>query len=1465
MLDIKKFPTWLWQLCLLSSLVIGLASSPVYAQPSLPEGFVIEPYVSSDSLSRPVDLEWAPNGWLFIGTKKGIVWIVENDVLLDTPFINIKDEVNSPSDRGMLGTAVHPDFPNTPWVYLAYTYDPPETVGQIDLLGPDGTGQRAARMIRVSADPATGYKTALPGSEVILLGTTSTWENIGDPAAGQDDLSAPWTCGPTGAYIRDCVAADGRSHTVGTVTFGPDGMLYISNGDGATWSTADPKAVRSLHIDSPTGKILRIDPITGGGLPDNPFWDGDPGSNRSKVWQLGFKNPFRFQFSPYTGELYSGDVGRNGWEELNYGAPGTDFGWPCYEGGNGALIEQPIYSVFSECQDYYASNEAVAAPYAYPHAPGIGGSIIPGDFYTHTKWPAEYHGKMFFADYAAENMSYAQINGNSVTVTPFATGLIAVDMVVGPEGDLYTVNVKTDIVERIVYQGDTPPNPDLNIRVAAGSDDAEEDTAGVVDLTSSDLELVFDGSDQIIGLRFNNVAIDADAQIEEAYIQFTVDEVSSVATSLLIEGEANDNAATFNVTAGNISGRPVTFADVAWSPVAWPIVGEAGVNQRTPDISPIISEIINRAGWVSGNSLVILFSGSGERVAESYSGSATAAPLLHIGVSTPGGNNPPSVVISAPPSGTTVSVGTPVTFTGTASDLEDGDLTSALSWSSSLDGPLPDSGGSVTALLSEGTHTISASVTDSDGVTDSSSITVNVISTGNPPVATILSPTGSELWVMNSTVNISGTGFDPEDGELNGTSLVWEGTTYHNTHQHFDFYSGTGQTGSFVYDDHGDNTYIELCLTATDSDGQSDTACIELQPKLLTYTFDSMPSGLNVTYDGATSATPFSVLVPEAGSRQISVPDPQGSYNFESWSIGGPATQQLLIGSSAETITANFTDSVNSAPNVTIVMPSDGASVIADIAIQFTGSANDNEDGDLTNVLSWTSSLDGTLGIGGSTTQELSIGTHVISASAIDSGGLSGNASITITVIPSGPSNQIEVRVTSGTDDAEERSTGRMRLTSSDLELVYDGGGNQTIGLRFNGVSIPQGASITNAYIQFETDEISTGGASLTLHGEASDNAATFTTTIGNVSSRPQTAATVAWSPATWDVIGESGTDQRTPNIAAIVQEILNQPGWSDGNSLAIIVSGTGERAAEAYEGKPASAPLLHVEFSFTSNEVPPVANDDSASTPQNTAVTINVASNDFDTNGDLAPTTVNATCANCSQPLNGALLNNGDGSFIYTPVLDYFGTDSFVYQICDSLDACDTATVNIDVTEIVIGGSVIDVRVATGDDDAEERSTGRMRITSSDLELVFDGGGDQTIGLRFNAINIPQNAVITNAYIQFQVDEANTIATSLLIHGEDTDNAAVFGSTRGNISSRAKTAASVAWSPAPWTTVGEAGPDQMTPSIVGVIQEIVNRGSWSSGNSLAIIITGTGERVAEAYEGGADRAPLLHVEHSLP
>jgi hypothetical protein len=176
----------------------------------------------------------------------------------------------------------------------------------------------------------------------------------------------------------------------------------------------------------------------------------------------------------------------------------------------------------------------------------------------------------------------------------------------------------------------------------------------------------------------------------------------------------------------------------------------------------------------------------------------------------------------------------------------------------------------------------------------------------------------------------------------------------------------------------------------------------------------------------------------------------------------------------------------------------------------------------------------------------------------------------------------------------------------------------------------------------------------------------------------------------------------------------------------------------------------------------------------------------------------------------------------------------------------------------------IFEKRVVSGLDDVEQRGRS-MSMDSSDLELVNDGSTNQQVGLRFTGIDIPQGAIITKAYIQFQSDEVGSAATSLLIRGEDADDAAAFANVRNNVSSRATTAASAAWAPEAWNTVGQAGLAQRTVDLSDIVEEIVARSGWRSGNDMAFVITGSGTRTAEAFESGAATAPLLHVEYVVP
>ena len=168
-------------------------------------------------------------------------------------------------------------------------------------------------------------------------------------------------------------------------------------------------------------------------------------------------------------------------------------------------------------------------------------------------------------------------------------------------------------------------------------------------------------------------------------------------------------------------------------------------------------------------------------------------------------------------------------------------------------------------------------------------------------------------------------------------------------------------------------------------------------------------------------------------------------------------------------------------------------------------------------------------------------------------------------------------------DDAEEFiSTGAVNLTSSDLEFVTDldnaSPEQQIVGLRFDNINIPKGATILRAYIQFQTDELDSDPTSLVFHGELADASSTFTTTTNNISSRTLTSISVPWNNINeWDDYQEQDLDQRSPYLETIVSEIITQPGWQMGNAVTFIVSGTGRRVADSRNGDVNGAPTLKV------------------------------------------------------------------------------------------------------------------------------------------------------------------------------------------------------------------------------------------------------------------------------------------------
>lgn len=167
--------------------------------------------------------------------------------------------------------------------------------------------------------------------------------------------------------------------------------------------------------------------------------------------------------------------------------------------------------------------------------------------------------------------------------------------------------------------------------INSGSDDAEESQDGTeVDIGSSDLELVYDGNNQTVGIRFVNVTVPTDISIESAYIQFTADGDYDETTNLIIKGENVNNSVTFEEVANNISSRQTTSSQVNWDNIVPWIDMEAGESQRSPDLTSIVSEIMTSNSWQEGNPITFIINGTGKRKAFSYDGNNSIAAELVI-------------------------------------------------------------------------------------------------------------------------------------------------------------------------------------------------------------------------------------------------------------------------------------------------------------------------------------------------------------------------------------------------------------------------------------------------------------------------------------------------------------------------------------------------------------------------------------------------------------------------------------------------------------------------------------------------------------------------------------------------------------------------------------------------------------------------------------------------------------------
>ena len=653
------------------SAVLALAASASAEAATYPSGFSEQTVFSG--LTNPTAIRFAPDGRVFVAEKSGQIKVFDS---LSDPqpdvFADLRTQVHNFWDRGLLGLALDPGFPEDPYVYALYTHDA-AIGGTAPRWGtPGGTSDGCPNPPGATADGC------------VVSGRLSRLTASGNSMVGTEQVLIEDWC------------QQYPSHSVGSLDFGPDGALYVSGGDGASFNfvdygqdgsplnpcgdppggiggvltppSAEGGALRSQDLRTPLdptsldGALLRVDPATGAGLPDNPnAASSDP--NARRIVAYGMRNPFRFGVRPGTGEVWIGDVGWGTWEEIERlqapTASVTNLGWPCYEGsGRQSGYDSANLSI---CENLYAEGAAaVRAPlFAWNH----GAQVVPGEACptgsssaagiafepANGGYPSEYRGALFFADYSRDCI-WAMLPGSDGVPDParirtFAAGAAnPVQLQIGPGGDLFYADFDGGTIRRVSF-------PLANQPPAAAA--AATPTTGPAPLT-----VEFDGS-----------------------------------------GSSDPDA-----------GDTLSYA--------WDLDGDGEYDDSTA-VAP--SHTYTSQGFYTASL----------RVTDSHGAASTAAVTISVG------NTAPTATITSPAPGTTWKVGDVIQFAGAATDEQDGQLTpSALTWTLILHHcpsnchthPLQSFNGVVGGSFTTPDHEypshleLRLTATDSGGLTDTRSI-----------------------------------------------------------------------------------------------------------------------------------------------------------------------------------------------------------------------------------------------------------------------------------------------------------------------------------------------------------------------------------------------------------------------------------------------------------------------------------------------------------------------------------------------------------------------------------------------------------------------------------------------------------------------------------------------------------------------------------------------------------------------
>jgi glucose/arabinose dehydrogenase len=343
----------------------------------------------ASGLDAPINVTTTPDGLLLVNERIGRVVAIDPDSGESSVVLDIGDRVLGGGEQGLLGLALHPNWPDDPRAYIHYSAQ-------------DGGGDTTLSEFR--ATDADGRPSIDPATERVLLRVDQPFAN----------------------------------HNGGQLAFGPDGDLYLGLGDGG--SGGDPHG-NGQNTDTLLGKILRLDVNRAGRYaipPDNPFAEG---GGAPEILLTGLRNPWRFSFDRATGLLWIGDVGQNAAEEIDRVDPvreaGANLGWN--------VMEASLCYAVANC-----STDGLTLP-VVEYGRDAGCSVTGGYVYRGEAIP-RLRGWYLFSDYCRGRLYGvpSDVDGVVGPRTLLDTGLSVSTFGEGPDGELYLADIGGGGIYRIV-------------------------------------------------------------------------------------------------------------------------------------------------------------------------------------------------------------------------------------------------------------------------------------------------------------------------------------------------------------------------------------------------------------------------------------------------------------------------------------------------------------------------------------------------------------------------------------------------------------------------------------------------------------------------------------------------------------------------------------------------------------------------------------------------------------------------------------------------------------------------------------------------------------------------------------------------------------------------------------------------------------------------------------------------------